>query len=95
MNFMWARKSSAADPKRDQNQTDASCVSCPSCSHEIRMASKAKLPREFSVLCPACGYRKVYQQADAHNPSPEPATTKAPAKIRFGKKGATQSIPVG
>jgi ssDNA-binding Zn-finger/Zn-ribbon topoisomerase 1 len=95
MNFMWARNSAAADPTRDQNQTDGSCVSCPSCSYEIRMAAKARLPREFSVLCPACGHRKMYQQADAHNPTPDPAATKAPVKIHFGKKGPMQSIPVG
>jgi len=94
MSFLWARNSAGADPAGDQNRADGSCVSCPSCSYEIRMAGKARLPREFSVLCPACGHRKLYQQADARNPSPAPAVTKAPAKTHFGKKGPMQSIPV-
>ena len=94
MNFMWARNSSAADSTPARDQTDGACVSCPSCSYEIRLAGKAR-PREFSVLCPACGHRKVYQQADAHDPVPVAGETKAPAKIHFGKKAPPESIPAG
>jgi uncharacterized Zn finger protein (UPF0148 family) len=95
MNFIWTRNSSAADPVRAQDQTDGSCVSCPSCSHEIRLVGKARLPREFSVLCPACGHRNVYQQADAHDPRPDAGATRAPAKIHFGKKAPMEWMPAG
>ena len=93
MNFIWTRDSSAAaDPTRDRNQTDGSCVSCSLCSYEIRLVGKGRPTREFSALCPNCGHRKVYQQAEAHDPKPDAAATRAPEKIQFGKKASLQPI---
>jgi DNA-directed RNA polymerase subunit RPC12/RpoP len=89
MNFIWTR-SLAADAISKPSQTDAS-VSCPMCSCEIPLVGKQRLPREFSALCPNCGHRKVFLQAEVHDPKPDAAATKAPRKNQFGKKTPMQS----
>ena len=63
-------------------------VSCPRCSCEIPLAGTIRLPREFSVLCPNCGRRDVYQPAEAHDPKQGAAATRTAGSIQFstGKK---------
>ena len=95
MSFLWSRERAAADPTRDRNQTDGSCVSCPLCSGEIRLGGQERVPREFSAECPNCGHRNVYQQTEIHEPNPNAAATKATRKIQFGKKAPMQPILAG
>jgi endogenous inhibitor of DNA gyrase (YacG/DUF329 family) len=63
-----------------------SCVSCPTCSHEIPLASTLRLPGVFSVPCPNCGQRKVYQSAEAHDPKQEAEVVKASGPIQFATR---------
>jgi hypothetical protein len=64
-----------------------SCVTCAACSYEIRIANTARPPGEFSLQCPNCRQRKVYQLLQAHD-QPDAATAHASARIQFstGKK---------
>ena len=59
-----------------------SCVSCPTCLYEIPLAS-TRVPGVFSVPCPSCGQRKVYQSTEAHDPKQEAEVTKASGPIQF------------
>jgi hypothetical protein len=63
-----------------------SCVSCPTCACEIPVQSALRLPREFSVKCPNCGWRKEYQSAELHNAKPEAEPPHEFPRIQFGKK---------
>ena len=47
-----------------------SCVTCPTCSGEIPVQIALRLPREFSVKCPNCGWRREYQSAGLHDAKP-------------------------
>ena len=66
--------------------TDVSCVSCPKCSFEIPVLGARRLPREFSVLCPNCGWRKEYQLAGLHDAKQDWEATHEIRTIQFGKK---------
>jgi DNA-directed RNA polymerase subunit RPC12/RpoP len=61
-------------------------VSCPTCSHEIPVQSTLRIPREFSVLCPNCGWRREYQPADLHDARRDTGPTREFPRIQFGKK---------
>jgi hypothetical protein len=63
-----------------------SCVSCPTCSCEIPVHSVLRMPREFSVLCPNCGWRREYQPADLHDARRDAEVTREFPRIQFGKK---------
>lgn len=63
------------------------CVSCPTCSWEIPMLDTQGLRREFSVRCPNCGGRKVYQLAQIHDQTQEVATPIS-RRIEFGTRCA-------
>ena len=67
-------------------------VSCPTCSREILVTSKTRLPEEFSVPCPNCGRRNVYQPLERHGPKPHAEATEISGKISFsaGKKETTR-----
>jgi hypothetical protein len=63
-----------------------SCVSCPTCSCEIPVHSALRMPREFSVQCPNCGWRREYQPADLHDAKRDAEPTREFPRIQFGKK---------
>jgi hypothetical protein len=63
-----------------------SCVSCPTCSCEIPVLGAIRLPREFSVLCPNCGLRRVYQATELHDAKQDTEETHKSRRIQFGKK---------
>jgi hypothetical protein len=63
-----------------------SCVSCPTCSFEIPLQSGLRMPREFSVLCPNCGWRREYHPADLHDARPKAKLLGEFPRIQFGKK---------
>lgn len=63
-----------------------SCVSCPTCSCEIPVLGARRLPREFSVPCLDCGWRKEYQLADLHDVKLDIKPTHESQRIQFGKK---------
>ena len=92
MNFAWLR-ASTADANRDRGRTDGACVVCPACSREIPLAGTLRLSKEFSVPCPNCGHRNVYQSAGTRDPKQDAEATRTPAKIQFGKKALLQSHP--
>jgi hypothetical protein len=62
------------------------CVSCPTCSYEIPVQSTLRMPREFSVLCPNCGWRREYQPADLHDAGRGAEPTRQFPGIQFGTK---------
>jgi hypothetical protein len=62
------------------------CVTCPICSREITMLSAARLPPQFSVQCPNCGWRKEYQSGQVHDAKDAAETPPTIRRIRFGKK---------
>ena len=64
------------------------CVNCPKCSYEIPVHSTLRIPREFSVLCPNCGWRREYQPADLHDARRDAEPTRQCPGIQFGKKNA-------
>ena len=68
--------------------TDASvsCVSCPTCSCEIPVQAALRMPREFSVPCPNCGWRREYRSADLHDAKHDAEPTREFSKIQFGRK---------
>jgi hypothetical protein len=63
-----------------------SCVSCPTCSCEIPVHSPQRMPREFSVKCPNCGWRREYQPAELHDARRGAEATREFPRIQFGKK---------
>ena len=63
-----------------------SCVSCQTCSCEIPVLSARRLPREFSVLCPNCGWRKEHQLAELHDAKQAADSTHEIRRIQFGRK---------
>jgi ssDNA-binding Zn-finger/Zn-ribbon topoisomerase 1 len=63
-----------------------SCVSCPTCSFEIPVHSVLRMPREFSILCPNCGWRREYQPADLHDARAEAELPREFPRVQFGKK---------
>jgi DNA-directed RNA polymerase subunit RPC12/RpoP len=65
------------------------CVSCPACSYEIPLLNTVSLPREFSVLCPNCGSRKLYEFAQAHDRNQEAEATQISGRAQFGMKQET------
>ena len=71
-------------------QTDT-CVRCPTCSWEIPLRGALRLPQEYSVPCPNCGRRNIYQSAEAHVPRLDAEGTKTSGRIiQFGTKKAMQ-----
>jgi hypothetical protein len=64
----------------------SSCVSCPTCACEIPVQSAVRLPREFSVKCPNCGWRRDYQSAELHDTKPKAGSPCEFPRIQFGKK---------
>ena len=67
-------------------------VSCPTCSREILVTTKTRLPQEFWVPCPNCGRRNVYQALEGHGPKQDAEATERSGKIPFsaGKKETIQ-----
>jgi hypothetical protein len=61
-------------------------VSCPTCRCEIPVQSAQRLPREFSVKCPNCGWRKEYRSAELHDAKPEAESPREIPRNQFGKK---------
>ena len=62
-------------------------VSCPTCSCEITVLNTARsLPREFSVLCPKCGGRKLYQLAQIHEQKQVAEIARVSRSMQFGVK---------
>jgi len=61
-------------------------VTCPECAWEIRLACTARPPAEFSVECPNCTQRKIYQSADAHDPIPSTAMAKTHRRPEFSTR---------
>jgi hypothetical protein len=80
-----ARKFVEPDPS-------VSCVSCPTCSCEIPMLNAMRLPREFSVLCPNCGWRDEYQLVAVHDARQDGESTHEFRRIQFGKKNVKKSV---
>ena len=72
--------------------TDVSCVSCPKCSFEIPVLGARRLPREFSVLCPNCGWRKEYQLAGLHDAKQDWEQNREIKRIEFGKKNEMKDV---
>jgi DNA-directed RNA polymerase subunit RPC12/RpoP len=68
-------------------------VSCPTCSWEIIVRNTSSLPREFSVLCPKCGGRKLYQLAQIHDQKQVAETTQISRRTQFGMKREIDSDP--
>jgi uncharacterized Zn finger protein (UPF0148 family) len=64
-------------------------VSCPACSCEIPLEGAPRLPAEFSVPCPSCGRRTVYQSADAHDSKKAAEATNTFGRARFPAKKKT------
>jgi len=64
------------------------CVSCPTCGYEIIVLTGQSLPREFSVLCPNCGGRKLYRLDQLHDRKLDAESKPIPARVRFGTKPA-------
>jgi hypothetical protein len=62
------------------------CVSCPTCACEIPVQGALRLPREFSVKCPNCGWRKEYQSAELHDAMREADSPREFPRIQFGRK---------
>jgi ssDNA-binding Zn-finger/Zn-ribbon topoisomerase 1 len=69
-----------------------SCVSCPKCSFEIPVLGARRLPREFSVLCPNCGWRKEYQLAGLHDAKQDWEQNREIKRIEFGKKNEMKDV---
>jgi hypothetical protein len=63
-----------------------SCVTCPTCSCEIPLVCELRLPTEFSVPCPGCGRRTVYQSAETHDPDDDAGATQTCHAIEFSTK---------
>ena len=72
--------------------TEVSCVSCPKCSFEIPVQGAGRLPREFSVLCPNCGWRKEHQPAELHGAKQDWEQIRESKRTQFGKKNETKDI---
>jgi DNA-directed RNA polymerase subunit RPC12/RpoP len=65
-------------------------VSCLTCSREITVLNTIKsLPREFSVRCPKCGRRNLYQVGQVHEQTPVAENARISNRIQFGIKGKT------
>jgi hypothetical protein len=64
------------------------CVKCPTCSFEIPLLSTKSLPREFSVLCPKCRGRKLYQVAEVHDQNPKAGPPQNSVRDQFGIRGS-------
>jgi hypothetical protein len=56
------------------------------------MQNALRLPREFSVLCPNCGWREEYQPAAVHDARHDGESTHEFQKIQFGKKNVKKSV---
>jgi hypothetical protein len=69
------------------------CVSCPMCCCEIIMLNTTGLPREFSVQCPDCGTRKVYQADQVHDRRDDAETSQNPGRIKFGVRRTNDRDP--
>ena len=78
--------------KADPPDTDVSCVSCPNCSFEIPVTGARRLPREFSVLCSNCGWRKEHQLAELHGSKQNWEQNGEFTRIQFGKKNKTKDV---
>jgi phage terminase large subunit GpA-like protein len=61
-------------------------VSCPTCSCEIPVLNTESLRREFSVPCPNCGARKLYQMDQIHDHRQDAETTQTSRSIQFGMR---------
>ena len=61
-------------------------VRCPTCSFEIAIQGRLRLPQEFSVLCPNCGRRRGYHLADLQDPQLDSTATHIFERVQFGKK---------
>ena len=87
MAFMWGSARSV-EAAREQNRMEDGCVNCPACAFEIPLANPKGLPREFSLRCPGCGHRRIYQWAQVHAPMENAEAAKPPRTTQFGKKAA-------
>jgi hypothetical protein len=48
------------------------------------------MPREFSVLCPNCGWRREYRPADLHDARPKAELLGEFSRIQFSRKNVTK-----
>jgi hypothetical protein len=76
---------------RKITQPDTSCVRCPTCSCEIPVLNARRLPREFSVMCPNCGWRKEHQSAELHDTKQDAESIHEFRNIRFGKRNGKKN----
>jgi DNA-directed RNA polymerase subunit RPC12/RpoP len=67
------------------------CVTCSTCSFEIPVPNGQRLPKEFSVLCPHCGWRREYKADDLHDPRRDAEPPRQFPRIQFGKKHETKA----
>jgi hypothetical protein len=67
-----------------------SCVSCPRCACEIPVQAALRMPREISVLCPNCGWRREYKSAELHDAEQDAGPTREFPRIQFGRKNVTK-----
>jgi ssDNA-binding Zn-finger/Zn-ribbon topoisomerase 1 len=63
-----------------------SCVTCPKCSYEIPMLTTKGLSREFSVRCPKCEGRKLYETAQIHDQREAATTVRSPEHFEFARR---------
>jgi DNA-directed RNA polymerase subunit RPC12/RpoP len=73
---------------RDLHRKASIYVKCPTCSCEIRVHNSRNLPREFSVACPNCQGRKLYQVAQVHEQELQAEIAQKFGTVQFGMKDA-------
>lgn len=64
--FLVGAQGSAVAVFHKKNVEVETWVSCSTCSWEIPVSCKTRLPLEYSVPCPNCGRRHVYQSLEGH-----------------------------
>lgn len=50
-------------------------VTCSHCTNEITFPKPQKVAKDFSLLCPNCGRRKIYPNAAIQAPKKNPASS--------------------
>jgi hypothetical protein len=51
-----------------------------------------RLPREFSVLCPNCEWRKEHKSAELHSAKQDWEQNRESKRVQFGKKNEPKDI---
>ncbi len=68
-------------------------VTCPMCSWEIALACTSRPPGEFSVECPNCSQRNIYQSLQAHDSMPSAPRTKPHGRAEFSTRAVDPVQP--